>query len=254
MQLDMHIADPDFVLPKSLALAHDEVHLWRVDLAAVGPAEERWVALLSEDEAKRAARFHFSRDRQCYVASRAWLRRVLGAYLGCNAKALTFSYSEKEKPALSGSYAGQNMEFNVSHSGNVALLAFARGRLIGIDVERIKPDFEVEAIANRFFSVREREQLSAYPQAEKCAAFFRCWTRKEAYIKATGAGLSLPLSQFDVSIAAGETNALLATRPEAAEAARWSLCEVPAGSGYVAALCVSGRGWSLRPRCNDSHQ
>ncbi len=254
MQTDMHIADPEFVLAKSLTLADDEVHLWRLDLETVCPAERRWLPLLSEDEAKRAARFHFSPDRQRYVAARAWLRQLLGAYLGCHAKALTFCYSDKEKPALSGSYAGQNAEFNVSHSSGVALLAFARGRPVGIDVERIKTDFDVEAIANRFFSVREREQLSACPQAEKCAAFFRCWTRKEAYIKATGAGLSLPLSQFDVSIAAGETNGLLATRPEAAEAGRWSLREVPAGSGYIAALCVSGRGWSLRSWCDDGSQ
>jgi 4'-phosphopantetheinyl transferase len=254
MKQDMHIADPDFVLPRSLTLADNEVHLWRVNLGTVGPAEASWLPLLSDDEAKRAARFHFSRDRQRYVAARAWLRRLLGSYLGCDAKALTFSYSEKEKPALSGSYAGQNVEFNVSHSGDVALLAFACGRHIGVDVERIKTDFEVEAIANRFFSVREREQLSACPQEEKCAAFFRCWTRKEAYIKATGDGLSLPLSQFDVSVAAGETNALLATRPEAAEAGRWSLREAPAGSGYIAALCVRGRGWSLRSWCDDGRQ
>jgi len=249
----MHITGEEFTLPQALTLPDDEVHLWRVDLAAVGPGEARWLPLLSEDEAKRAARFHFSRDRQRYVAARAWLRRLLGAYLGCDAKELTFSYSEKEKPALSGSHASRNLEFNVSHSGTVALLAFGRGRQIGVDVEQIKTDFEVEAIAHRFFSAHEREQLSACVPPGRHAAFFRCWTRKEAYIKATGAGLSLPLSQFDVSIAPGEMNALLATRPEAAEAGRWSLREVPAGPGYSAALCVRGQGWRLLAWGNDGH-
>lgn len=250
----MHIADPDFALPKALRLADDEVHLWRVDLATVGPAEARWLPLLSEDEAKRAARFHFDRDRQRYVAARAWLRRLLGAYLEFEAKELTFSYSAKEKPALGFSYGGQRMEFNVSHSGAVALLAFALGRQVGVDVEAVRADFDVEAIAKRFFSAHEREQLWACPPTERHAAFFRCWTRKEAYIKATGAGLSLPLSQFDVSIAAGETNALLATRPDAGEAEKWSLREVPAGPSYVAALCVSGgRGWQLRSWSDDSN-
>ncbi len=134
----MHIADPDFALPKALRLADDEVHLWRVDLATVGPAEARWLPLLSEDEAKRAARFHFDRDRQRYVAARAWLRRLLGAYLEFEAKELTFSYSAKEKPALGFSYGGQRMEFNVSHSGAVALLAFALGRQAGVDVEAVR--------------------------------------------------------------------------------------------------------------------
>ncbi|MGA2415128.1 MAG: 4'-phosphopantetheinyl transferase superfamily protein [Candidatus Sulfotelmatobacter sp.] len=250
----MHIAAPDFALPKALRLADEEVHLWRVDLATVGPAEARWLPLLSADEAKRAARFHFNRDRQRYVAARAWLRLLLGAYLEFEAKELTFSYSAREKPALGFSYAGRRMEFNLSHSGAVALLVFAWGRQVGVDVEAVRADFEVEAIANRFFSAQEREQLWACPPAERHAAFFRCWTRKEAYIKATGAGLSLPLSQFDVSLAAGETNALLATRPDAAEAERWLLREVPAGPGYVASLCVSGgRGWQLRSWCDDGN-
>src|SRR5277367_968529 len=102
MHWPMHITDREFALPRSLPIAEDEVHLWRLDLASVGPAEASWLPLLSDDEAKRAARFHFARDRQCYVATRVWLRSLLGAYLGCNPKALTFSYSEKEKPVLAG--------------------------------------------------------------------------------------------------------------------------------------------------------
>ena len=242
----MNITSPRFSLAAPLAIAESDVHLWRVDLAAVADGEPAWLQVLSDDERVRAARFHFSRDRQRYVAARALLRTILGGYLASNPKHLTFRYSEKEKPTLSHTYADQELEFNVSHSGSVALLAFARGRQVGVDVERVRQDFDVEAIAGRFFSLLEREQLSDFSPAEIHEAFFRCWTRKEAYIKATGAGLSLPLSQFDVSLSAGCLNALLATRPDPLEAARWSLREVAAGEGYLAALCVHGQGWRLR--------
>jgi 4'-phosphopantetheinyl transferase len=138
------------------------------------------------------------------------------------------------------------LEFNVSHSGSVAVLAFARGRALGVDVEQLRENFDHEAIACRFFSEEEQRQLAALQPSERYQGFFRCWTRKEAYIKAQGTGLSLPLHQFDVSLKPGEVNALLFTRPDSAEAARWSLQEVLAGDGYIAALCVSGHGWRLK--------
>jgi 4'-phosphopantetheinyl transferase len=115
-----------------------------------------------------------------------------------------------------------------------------------VDVERVRQDSDHEAIARRFFSEDEQRQLAALAPPERPAGFFRCWTRKEAYIKAQGAGLSLPLRQFDVSLKPGEANALLATRPDPTEAEHWSLQEVPAGEGYVGALCVRGNGWSLK--------
>jgi 4'-phosphopantetheinyl transferase len=246
MPVQMNITEPGFSLAGPIELPENEVQLWRVDLGAVGPEEPRWQQVLSEDERARAARFHFSRDRQRYVSSRALLRIILAAYLGTEPKELSFRYSEKEKPALAGAHATREIEFNVSHSGMAALLAFTRGREVGVDVEQIRLDFDVEGIAHRFFSERERQELMAFAPEERHAAFFRCWTRKEAYVKATGAGLSLPLSQFDVSLAAGNINALIATRPDAGEAGRWSMREVRGGEGYAAALCILGRGWKLR--------
>jgi 4'-phosphopantetheinyl transferase len=246
MPAQMNITEPGFSLAGPVALPENEVQLWRVDLGAVGPEEPRWQQVLSEDERARAARFHFSRDRQGYVSSRALLRTILAAYLRADPKELSFRYSEKEKPALAGVHAGQHIEFNISHSGMTALLAFTRGREVGVDVELIRHDFDVEGIARRFFSEHERQELMAFAPEERHPAFFRCWTRKEAYVKATGSGLSLPLSQFDVSMAAGNINALIATRPDATEAERWSMREVPGGEGYAAALCVLGRGWHLR--------
>jgi 4'-phosphopantetheinyl transferase len=170
---------------------------------------------------------------------------ILGAYLGANPQELAFRYSVKEKPSLDGLHAGQ-IEFNVSHSGNLALLAFARQRVLGVDVELIREQADREAIARRFFSEYEQQQLAALAPEERCAGFYRCWTRKEAYIKATGDGLSLPLHQFDVSLKPGDESALLAMRPDASEAAKWSLREVEADTGYAAALCVRGQGWILK--------
>jgi 4'-phosphopantetheinyl transferase len=245
MVQNMNITDSGFQIEAPLALPEDEVQLWRVDLEAIRAEESRWQKILSSDEATRASRFHFSRDRQCFVAGRALLRIILAGYLATDANGLRFSYSDKEKPSLAPPHADSNVMFNISHSGGVALLAFTRGRAIGVDVEQVRSDFELEAIARRFFSAHEQSQLAAVPAEEKPAAFFRCWTRKEAYIKATGDGLSLPLSQFDVSLAAGEQNALLATRPDASEVSRWLLRDVPGGTGFMAAVCVRGRDWKL---------
>lgn len=244
MTLSMDIASAGF-RSNVHTLADDEVHLWRVDLAAAASAEPQLSVLLSADEQARAARFHFQRDRQYYVVARSALRQVLAAYLTADPKELTFSYSAKSKPALSGTHADHGLAFNVSHSGDLALLAFTRHRQIGVDVERIRHDFDTAAIAARFFSAAEQEQLAALPIEQRHETFFRCWTRKEAYIKATGEGLSLPLSQFDVSIGAGSQNALLATRPDPEESKRWTLRDVAADAGYAAAVCVSGNDWKL---------
>ncbi len=241
----MNISDPAFQLETQITLPAEEVHLWRVDLASVAKAEKRWDDILSADERARATRFHFSRDRQYFTATRALLRTILGGYLDSDPKALRFQYSEKEKPSLTAPQSGNPVEFNVSHSGDVALLAFARGRDIGVDVERLRENFDHKAIAHRFFSEQEQRQLAALAPADRYRGFFRCWTRKEAYIKARGTGLSLPLRQFDVSLKPGDLNALLATRPDSGEASQWVLRDVSAGEGYVGAVCVQGDDWRL---------
>lgn len=246
MTVSMNIVDADFALASPLALPEDEVQVWRVDLESIRGDESRWQKVLSPDESNRASRFHFVRDRQRFVASRALLRTILGCYLAIEPKSLSFIYSQKEKPSLAPGSASSGLTFNISHSGGIALFAFARKREIGVDVEQVRCDFEVEAIASRFFSSHEQEQLRSLPEEKKFESFFRCWTRKEAYIKATGDGLSLPLHQFDVSVGPENGNALLSTRPNKSEAALWSLREIPAGQGYVAALCVWGRGWHLK--------
>jgi 4'-phosphopantetheinyl transferase len=246
MSQKMNITDSNFQIESPLVLPEDEVQLWRADLEAIGADESRWLQMLSSDELTRASRFHFSRDRQRFVAGRALLRTILSGYLRTDAHSLIFSYSKKEKPSLASDQADSGVTFNVSHSGAIALLAFTRRREIGVDVEQVRKDADLEAIARRFFSTGEQNQLAALPAEERGDAFFRCWTRKEAYIKATGDGLSLPLNQFDVSLEVGEANALIATRPDSAEAGNWLLREVSAGAGYMAAVCVRGKGWKLK--------
>jgi 4'-phosphopantetheinyl transferase len=253
MSQNRNITDGSFHLEAPLALGEDEVQLWRADLDAIRADESRWLNLLSTDEARRASRFHFSADRQRFVAARALLRMILAGYLATEPNQLLFSYSKKEKPSLGPEHAGSGVTFNISHSGGIALLAFTRRREIGVDVELVRRDFDIAAIAGRFFSVLEQQQLAAFADQKdekkdekKFDAFFRCWTRKEAYIKATGEGLSLPLRQFDVSIVEDDHLALRSTRPDPAEAALWSLRDIPAGSGYVAALCVRGHDWQLK--------
>lgn len=241
----MNIADGNFHLDRRLTLLDDEVHLWRADLEALRGEESPWENLLSSKEKERAARFRSNLDQHRYSTTRGLLRKILAGYLDADPSTLSFSYSEKEKPSLAGPNSAA-IGFNVSHSGGVSLLAFTRGREIGVDVEQVRRDFDLEAIAQRFFSAHERREMFALAAEERFEAFYRCWTRKESYIKATGDGLSLPLHQFDVSIVAGDCDALIATRPDASEAAKWSMREVAAGDGYAAALCVEGRDWKLK--------
>jgi 4'-phosphopantetheinyl transferase len=173
------------------------------------------------------------------------LRDILSRYLGVPPSALVFRYSTYGKPALAAGFDAARVCFNISHSHEMALFAVTCEREIGVDIEHLGRDIHAEEIAEHFFSAHERASLRTLPAAAKHEAFFNCWTRKEAYIKAHGEGLSLPLDQFDVSLLPGEPAALLATRNDPWEARRWSLQALSPGSGYVAALAVEGQGWQL---------
>ena len=200
---------------------------------------------LAADEQARAERFYFERDREHFIVARGVLRAILGGYLNRAPEELSFCYSAYGKPSLAGEFEGDAIRFSVSHSGGVALYAVTRGREAGIDIERIRSDLAVAEIAERFFSPREVAMLRTLPAEAQTQAFFCCWTRKEAYIKARGEGLSLPLDQFDVSLAPGEPAAVLGTQRDPSEASRWSLQELTPAPGFVAALAVAGHGWRL---------
>ena len=212
------------------------VHLWQRRLNTSAAEISACHRLLSSDEQERARRFRVERPRNEFVLTRGTLRSLLAQYLGGAPQEVRFRYAVQGKPALEGE---SGLSFNVSHTNGLALMAFVKQRAIGVDVENVARETEAERLAERFFSERERQALRPLGGDELQAAFFRCWTRKEAYIKAKGDGLSLPLHQFDVSIAEGDRDALLATRPDPAEAARWTICDIPMGTAYAAAVAVA---------------
>jgi 4'-phosphopantetheinyl transferase len=235
--------------PADLSLPDDEVHVWRASLDLSTSRVLRLRQALTADELGRVARFHFQRSRDRFIVARGSLRTILGRYLGLEPGQVRFSYSPFGRPAPiapSGCPGQRALDFNLSHSGDLALFALARGRKVGVDVERISADVDWEPMAERFFSPRESAALRALPPGVRREAFFTCWTRKEAVVKARGEGLSLPLDRFDVSVVPGEPAALLATRDDPGEASRWTLRDLSPGPGYVAALAVEGRDLRLR--------
>lgn len=231
----------------SLTLGRNEVHLWQARLD--DQLADSLEVILSEEETGRANRFHFTNDRNHFIVARGLLRRLLAAYLGVSSSAdLTFSYGEKGKPFLAENQQGL-INFNLAHSHGMALYAFSHDRELGVDLEFVKDELADEKIADRFFSTTEVEALQKVPAELRRQAFFNCWTRKEAYIKARGEGLSMPLNEFDVSLAPGEPAALLRNHKDAAEVTRWSMKSIPVDPGYVAALVVEGHDWKLKSFC-----
>lgn len=230
--------------PEVVSLQSGEVHVWRVDLEQIDDVVKRFRTTLAPDELQRASRFYFERHRRAFVVGRGFLRDVLGRYLKSQPQELEFSYGAYGKPALNGEHKDTKLRFNMSHSHNVGLLAIAEERVIGVDVEHIRADFATEEIARRFFSRCEVDVFNTLAKEEQVAAFFRCWTRKEAFIKATGRGLSQALDGFDVTLGPGVKAELLRTEDD--DASRWSLCDIDVGQDYAAALAVEGAVSNLR--------
>jgi 4'-phosphopantetheinyl transferase len=219
-----------------------QVDVWRVRLDLPTSSLQLLKKLLSANEADRAARFYFPADRNRYIISHGSLRKILALYLRCEPEQFSFSVNAYGKPSLEG----EHLEFNLSHSGDFALIAITRGRKIGVDVEKVRPGISADIIGGHYFSKAEMAELQALPSEQREAAFFLCWTRKEAYIKAQGMGLSLPLESFDVSLTPNRPALLRATRPDRAEAARWTLLSLSVGAGYEAAVAVEGQDLDFR--------
>lgn len=232
--------------PGDLELLEGEVHVWRASLEGAAGQIAAMAETLSVDERSRAGKFYFERDRRSFILTRGILRTLLGRYLGQTAGRLRFCYGPQGKPALTQDSGGDTLRFNLSHSHGMALFALARARDVGVDLEWIRPDLASEEIAERFFAPREVSMLRKVPVQMRVEAFFHCWTRKEAYIKATGKGLSMPLEEFVVSLAPDEPAALLETRTDHREASRWCLRSLAPHPGYVGALAVRGDGLALR--------
>lgn len=221
----------------------NDVHIWSIPLEQPTKLTE-YSMLLSADEAQRASRFYFERDRQQYTVGRAVLRRILGHYMDLSPAALTFTYNAYGKPALAPEQNQIGLAFNLSHAGGHALCAVTYGHAVGVDLELIK-ELDYLQLASTVFSSHEQASLRRVAPHEQQRGFFNGWTRKEAYIKAHGKGLSMPLADFDVTLDPREPARLLATRPDPAEVDRWSLFGWPVGETHVAALVVAGRDWRL---------
>jgi len=215
----------------------DEVHVW-----CARPAGTDFRRILSPDELARAGRYRLDRDRVRFIWCRGFVRQILGEQLSRPPEEISFSYASSGKPFV----AGTELRFNVSHSGDVALFAVAWRRELGVDIEAVRPAVADSGIAERFFSSGEREALAAMTPESRRRAFFTCWTRKEAYLKARGSGLSLPLDQFEVTVAAALPAALLRAPEGPTELARWEMYDLAVPAGYAAAMVVEAGERELR--------
>jgi 4'-phosphopantetheinyl transferase len=233
------------VLPVIYALQPDGVHVWRISLDWSPVQVQAFYDVLSPDEQKKADRFHFAADRLRYVTGRGVLRTMLARCTGLDAAHLSFEYGAFGKPSLAPGSINMPLQFNVSHSGELVLIALTLGRVVGVDVEAVRDNLDMDRIAASFFSPHEQKALRSLPEHSRSGAFFDCWARKEAFIKAIGGGLSIPLQQFDVCLSPEPETGLLATRPDPNEALRWDIRALPIDPRYRAAVAIEGKGGQL---------
>lgn len=215
--------------------------MWHAALDREESVLAQLAATLSPDEKARADRFRFAKDRNHFTVARGLLREWIGGYLHEPPASLEFCYGQHGKPALAGPHASSGLCFNLSHSFGVAVYAFAKERNLGIDVERVEPGSAGEDIARRFFSPREVSDLRSLPPESRAEAFFRCWTRKEAYIKALGTGLHTPLDSFSVSLLPDQSAQFLGGVDS-----RWHMAAFSPAEAYVAAVVYDGAPCSVK--------
>lgn len=232
----------------NLCVGDMEVHLWLVPLATSSETLALAGALLSLEEAARARRFRLEKDRAACIVGRAVLRTLIARYTGMPPRAIVFEYGLTGKPRLAD---GHDLHFNIAHSGALALYGFARHCRLGVDIEYVCETPDLAAIADRFLNAGERGDLASISGPAKTRAFYDCWTRKEALLKATGAGISAGLDTFRVSLLPFEPARLLAGDGEFAPD-RWSLVDAAPGGNYRGALAIRGSGWHVRAcACRD---
>lgn len=228
------------------ALPENQVHIWRIPLEQ---PVERLIGFsrdLSNDELQRADRFHFERDRRRYMVSHSWMRRLLGAYQHQQPSAIQFELAEHGKPHLKADPDGLDLNFNLAHSGEFALLGLCRGVALGVDIEHVHTMQDILQVAARYFSQNERSQLAQVPQDQVESAFFKCWTCKEAFIKNLGDGLYYPLDQFDVNLYPDQPARLLRVASDPPEASHWQLVSFPVSEEYFGALAVRDISLQIR--------
>lgn len=214
-----------------------EVHVWRASLDVSAETRACLYATLTPDERARGTGFRFERDRQRFIVARGTLRALLGRYLQTEPGQIRFVHNAFGKPGLGPEFAVR-LKFNLSHSASVALIAFATAD-VGVDLEYIRAHPDYADVARHFFSPAEIDNLRALPSHLHAEAFFSCWTKKEAYLKARGEGLALPLNGFSVPLTADPAQAPV-------DVHGWSLHTLRPAPGFAGALAIEGAGWRLR--------
>ena len=240
------IIKPDLALlwnppPKQLQFTTRDVHLWAAKLDKSGEQVSSLESMLSRDERSRAQQFKFETDRNRFIAGRSLLRTILSSYVPLDPARLSFTYSQRGKPALKDLPGPGMLHFNVAHSKDLILIAVTRACAVGIDVEGIRPMNDAEEIAARFFSSRETAKLMALPKDERTTAFFKLWTRKEAWLKATGDGLSEMLNEVEVSFLSEEPARVLAISGKVEASKRWTLMNLAPAAGFAAAVAAEAK-------------
>lgn len=230
--------------PAQLRVCAGEVHVWRLSLQQPAALVADLLQTLTPDERTRAERFRFEKHRRQFIVSRGLLRLLLGTYVGLHPAEIRFGYNRYGKPELADSHA-RDVQFNLSHSGEGTLVAITTERTVGVDLEQLAPKTNLTELAERFFAPREVEMLRAVPHSHRERAFYNCWTRKEAFIKACGEGFNRPLDQFVVSVHPEEPAGLLEVEGSAQEAARWCFRDLHPWDSYVGCVAVAGHGWEL---------
>jgi 4'-phosphopantetheinyl transferase len=230
-----------------MALNYDTIYVGLEVLDRSGDGFRSLESHLTDDERQRAARFHFDRDRTRFVCARGLLRRLLAAELHVPPDRIRFDYGAHGKPSIAADQARSGLRFNVSHSDGLGLFVLARDRAIGVDLERIRPVRYGRAVARRFFADDECAALDGLVGDDWDRAFFRCWTRKEAFVKAVGDGLSYPLRAFSVAVSDGDPARILRVDGDAGTRERFWLTAFAAGTGFEAAIAAEGGPCSLAP-------
>jgi 4'-phosphopantetheinyl transferase len=228
------------------ALRPGTIACWRVDLEQPEARVAALAGVLAADERERAARFVFAGDCRRFVVTRASLRQLLGSACRMPAAAIRFVYGSHGKPALAPDLAAPTLHFSVSHSGELALIALTHDGPLGVDLEAIRPLPDLQDIAARFFADAEARVITALAPQERALAFFLCWTRKEAFVKALGDGLTLPLDRFRVACRPGERARILDIDGSASAGAEWSVYDVRPAPGFVGATVMRGAPRPLR--------
>jgi len=235
-------------LPSSFQLASDEVHSWCASLDVPPETSARLYTTLTPDERTRSARFRFERDRQRFIVARGVLRDILGRYLQTEPRQISLVYNAFGKPDL-GTEFGARLKFNLSHSAGLALIAIAPASNVGVDLEYIRAQADYTDVARYFFSTAECDYLTALPSHLYPEMFFRCWTKKEACVKACGEGLAIPVNGFSVPLTTDPAHTsvdLHVASNDIVPGKRWSLYTLQPAPGYIGALAIEGSGWRLR--------